>query len=88
MTLLEKIREAFARLAQLTIEELDTLKADIVKCSDEYDALPATPENVAVLNELAEIGEAGMAQAQALADAQAQDARMHSDEQPFPAVTR
>ncbi len=72
MTLLENIREAFARLAQLTTEELDTLKADIVKCSDEYDALPATPENVAVLNELAEIGEAGMAQAQALADAQAQ----------------
>ncbi len=71
MTLLEKIREAFARLAELSADELDALKADIIKCSDEYDELPATAENLTVLQELAEIGDAVMAQAEQLVAAQA-----------------
>ena len=60
MTLLEQIREALGRIAQLTAEELATVRSQITECFDQYDAEEATPENVAVLNELADAGEAVM----------------------------
>jgi hypothetical protein len=61
MDLLEQIREALGRLAQLSAEELTTLKEQIGACFDDLDTLPTTAENVAILNELADAGEAVMA---------------------------
>lgn len=72
MELLEQIREMLARLAQLTKEELDDLRSKIVECADTYDAEATTPENVAILNELAEAGENVMSRQAEIEAAEAQ----------------
>lgn len=51
MDLIEKIKEAVARLAELTSDELNQLKTDIVKCGAQHDA--DTSDNTKVLSELA-----------------------------------
>ena len=55
--MLQKIREMFARLSELTAEEVAQLRADIIKCRKEYDDTSKS-ENVDVLGELADMGEA------------------------------
>lgn len=57
MNQLEEIREMLGRLAQLTADDLKSLRDKIVDAFDEIDALDATAENVALLNELTESGE-------------------------------
>ncbi len=69
---LQKIREQVSNLTQLTPEQLEELRGLIVDAADALDAEPTTPENVAVLNELADAGEQVMTQAAALQEAQAQ----------------
>jgi hypothetical protein len=59
MNLLQKIREAYAKLAELTNEQLSELRADIVKCRKELDTGNAA-ENAESLSELADIGESVM----------------------------
>jgi hypothetical protein len=56
MNLLQKIREAYAQLAELTTEQLNELRADIVKCRKELDTGNAVADAEA-LSELADIGE-------------------------------
>ena len=53
MNLLQKIREAYAKLGELTTEELAELRADIVKCFGEFDTADPVA-NADVLNELAD----------------------------------
>lgn len=55
--MLQKIRELFARLSELTTDEVAQLRADIIKCRKEYDDTSKS-ENVDVLGELADMGEA------------------------------
>jgi hypothetical protein len=55
--MLQKIRELYARLAELTAEEVAQLRADIIKCRKEYDDT-SKAENVDILGELADMGEA------------------------------
>jgi hypothetical protein len=55
--MLQKIRELFARLGELTADEVAQLRADIIKCRKEYDDTSKS-ENVDVLGELADMGEA------------------------------
>ncbi len=76
---MDRIRELIGRLAELTSEELDELRGLILAEDDRLADEPNSPENVALLNELAEAGEQVVAQtqareaeaAQAEADAQA-----------------
>ena len=79
MDRLTRIREQLARLAELTTDELTELRTDIGDAFDEFDALPTTPENVGILNELADAGEQVMArgaeiEAEARANEEAKEA--------------
>jgi hypothetical protein len=80
MSLLQKIREAFAKLGELTPEQLSELRADIVKCRKELDTGNAVADAEA-LSELADIGEGvinrleAIKQEEAEAEARAQAAR-------------
>ena len=51
MKLLEAIKAAIARLAELTADELTQVKTDILACAEEFDG--DTSENIKVLSELA-----------------------------------
>lgn len=72
MELLEQIREKLARLAQLTKEELEELRTQIVDCFDQFDGEPDSADVVAIQNELVEAGDNVMArQGEIVAEEQA-----------------
>lgn len=54
---IEQIRELIARLTTLTADELAELRAGIVAVGNQLDTDEATVEDIAVLQELAEMGE-------------------------------
>lgn len=84
MNLLEKIRQAVENLAALTLDQLNELKSDILKCRDEYPG--DTPEDVVALTTLADAADAVNARVseieaeseQARADAQAARDRLNA----------
>jgi len=87
---MEAIREMAGRLNALTGDELAELRAGVLAEAERVDGEGVTPETVATLNELAEIGEQVVAettaraeaQAQAEADAQAARDRIHAVAEP------
>lgn len=74
MTLLEEIRDLFSRLDQLSLDELATLRAKIVEYASSEEADADTPESVAILNEVADIGDAAKAKEGEIKAAQEQAA--------------
>ncbi len=69
---MDRIRELLGRLAELNAEELEELRGLVLAEADRLEDEPTTPENVALLNELAEAGEQVVAEAGAREAAQAQ----------------
>ena len=72
MKLLEIIRAAIARLAELTKDELDELRTNIVKCAKDFDS--DSDENLAVLSELADAADLVSERSVALEAQQAEQA--------------
>lgn len=72
---MEKIRELLGRLTALTAEELTELRSLIVEEFDRLDAEPTTPENGAIITELAEASD------QVLAESGNRDAAMAEAEE-------
>ncbi|HEY4452396.1 MAG TPA: major capsid protein [Solirubrobacteraceae bacterium] len=75
---METIRELLGRLNQLTAEELTELRAAVVAEFDRIDGEPTTPENVAILNELADAGDQVIAES---TDREAKQAQAESDKE-------
>lgn len=71
MNLLQKIREDYARLAELTPDELTELRANIVKCRKELDTGNAV-QDAEGLSELADIGEGVIARLDAIKQEEAE----------------
>ena len=69
---LEKIREMLSRINELNAADLETLRVDLGDYFDKVDAEPTTPENVAILQELAAGISATMARADEIDAANAQ----------------
>jgi hypothetical protein len=69
---MEKIRELLGRLTTLTVDELTELREAIVAEADRVDGEATTPENVAILNELADMGDQVMSESEGREAAQAQ----------------
>jgi hypothetical protein len=69
---MDEIRELLQNLNQLSAEDLERLRGLIVAQFDAVDKEPTTPENVALLNELADAGEAVQAEGSEREAAQAQ----------------